>query len=185
MKAFKIVKLIMQICSLALFLASLLVCSIDVEARGNATFMTMMASFIGVFTLASVGVFLLNAPANTPQLVGHGLTVSSYTIGLTAAVLYLDNSTAAIVMLVAVILLALYYLFALIVRIMQKSCSHAESPNDDIRIVRVKEWKQIMEEGIISPEEYEAKRCQLLGIKPADKKAKKSETPDETDPYNE
>ena len=183
MKPFKIVKLIMQIGALALFLASLIVCGVDVETQANATFMTMLAGFIGVFTLAAVGIFLLNASADAPRLVGHGLTLSSYTIGLTAAITYLNDSTAAIVMLVAVILLALYYLFTLIVWIMQKSCASAESPDDDVRIVRVKEWKKIMEEGIISQEEYEAKRCQILGIKMQPDKKTPAEEKSEGKPH--
>ena len=60
---------------------------------------------------------------------------------------------------------------------MKKSGSDAESPNEDIRIIRIREWKQIMDEGIITKEEFESKRCQILGIKnPA-----KAEIPEKTE----
>ncbi len=177
MKPFKIVKLILQICSITLFLGSFLVGGIDTESADNAAFINLLlASLSGIFVFAAVGTFLLNAPADAAKRIGHGLTISSYVLGLGVAFSYLENASAAIMMLVAAILLLLYYLCALIVKIMQKSFSEAESPNDDIRIVRVKEWKRIMEDGIISREEYEAKRCQILGIKP---KAEK-ETEDKT-----
>lgn len=164
MKPFKIVKLIMQICSLTLFLASLIVCAADVSEQ-NTAFIALMTGFVGVLAFAAVGIFLLNASANTPRLVGHGLVLSSYTVGLTAAIMCLENSSAAIVMLIAVIFLALYYLFSLIVKVIQKNSAPVENPDEDLRIAHIREWKKIMEEGIISPEEYETKRCQLLGIK--------------------
>ena len=175
MKTFKITRFVLQIVSLALFLGSLVICGIDV-AEANTAFMAAMTAYVGIFALASVGIFLMSSSADTPRRVGHGLAISSYAIGLTIALIDINNASAAILMLVAVIALVFYYFCCLIIKIMQKSFPHAESPSDDIRIVRVKEWKQIMEEGIISKEEYEAKRCQILGIKmpsekPAEEKA--------------
>ncbi len=170
MKPFKILRQIFQILSIALFLTSFVMCAIELES--NAEFFTMVLSFVGLSTLATVGTFLLSATNDTAKRVGHGFVISSFVLGLTVAIMFIEASSAAILMLVSVILLALYYLCVLIVSIMQRSSKNIESPEDDIRIVHVKEWKKIMDEGIITKEEYEVKRCQILGIKhePEEKK---------------
>ena len=191
MKPFKILRLIFQVCAAALFLATLVIVALDgptstasdVEttaaplattkgAIANLSFLSFLIGFVGTFALATVGIFLVSSPQDTASRVGHGFVISSYAIGLAAALMYIENSTAAIVMLIAVIALALYYLCILILKIMQKGYAETKSPNEDIRIVHVKEWKKVMEEGIISPEEYEEKRCQILGIKPKKEEAK-------------
>ncbi len=175
MKTFKITRFILQIVAIGLFLGSLVICGIDNSSAGNVVYMAAVTAYVGIFALATVGTFLLSSSADTPRRVGHGFVISSFSIGLTVAISAIENSSAAILMLVAVIALAFYYFCCLIIMIMQKSFPHAESPNDDIRIVHVKEWKKIMEEGIISEEEYEAKRCQILGIKPQSDKEKPAE----------
>ncbi len=168
MKVFKILKQIFQICATALFLASIVICAIDMESAGNAVYLTAMLAAVGCVVVGTVGMFLLSSPHDTVNRIGHAFALSAFTIGLTYALVNIEASTAAILMLVAAVMLALYYLCILILKIMRKSSPDAESPNDDIRIVHVKEWKKIMEEGIISPEEYEAKRCQILGIEKKD-----------------
>lgn len=163
MKTFKILRQIFQILAVAMFVLSIVMCGID-NTTENTAFLTTLTLYGSVVIFAVVGAFLTSAPSDIARRIGHGLLIPSFAVGLTVALLYLDG-TAAIVMLVAAILLALYYLWALVIRILQKNGSQVDSPYEDIRIVRVKEWKQIMEEGIISPEEYEEKRCQLLGLK--------------------
>lgn len=170
MKVFKILSRIFQICAAVLFLASLVVCGIMPE---ELPYMTTMVAFVGVFALGVVGIFLLSAQSDVAKRIGHGFVISSFGIGLTAAIgnmtIVVDGeettSIAAILMLVAAILLAFYYLCELVVSIIRRSGSYVESPDEDVRITRVKEWKSLMEEGIISEEEYEEKRCQILGIK--------------------
>ncbi len=171
MKPFKILRLIFQALCISLFLASFVICGIDIEY--NALFLASLIANIGIGTIATVGVFLLSATSDTAKRIGHGFTLSSFALGLTFALQTLAaGSSAAILMLVAVIMLALYYTCVLVIHIMQRNTGTIENPDDDIRIVRVREWKKLMEEGIISEEEYEVKRCQILGFKSDDKKKK-------------
>ncbi len=184
MKPFKILKLIFQAASTAAFLASLVFCALDVSVV-NTAFLSFMTSYGLFFALAAIGTFLVSATSDVANRIGHGMLISSYAVGLTASLMYIGGvesgtqtaakaaeevPTAAVIMLVAAVLLALYYLCNLILKIMQKNSEGFEAPEDDIRIVHVREWKKIMEEGIISPEEYEVKRCQILGIKSQEKK---------------
>lgn len=172
MKIFKILSKIFLICAVTLFLASFVICSVDLESQGNVTYMASIGSYTGLLALGTVGAFLLSASNGTAQKVGHGLILSSFAMGLTVALLLLETSSGAILMLVAVIALAVHYLFELILSILKKSGTEVESPEEDVRISRVKEWKAVLDEGIITPEEYEEKRCQILGIK-RDKKESK------------
>lgn len=171
MKTFKILRLVFQALCISLFLASFVMCGIDIEY--NAVFLATLITNIGIATIAAVGVFLLSATSDTARRIGNGFTVSSFALGLTFAIQSLvTGSSAAVLMLVAVIMLALYYMCVLTINIMQRTSGTIENPDDDIRIVRVREWKKLMEEGIISGEEYETKRCQILGLKSDDKKKK-------------
>ncbi len=184
MKIFKILKKVFQAAAAILFMLSIVLCGvIREEVKGGATelaetaFLSTVMTFGAIYLFAMVGIFLVSAANETAQKVGHGMTISSFAIGLLIALLNIEESTAAIVMLLAVIMLALYYLCVFIIYIMKKSGSDAESPNEDIRIIRIREWKQIMDEGIITKEEFESKRCQILGIKnPA-----KAEIPEKTE----
>ena len=165
MKTFKILRQIFQILAVAMFVLSVVICGID-NTTENAAFLTTLTLYGSVVIFAVVGAFLTSASSDVARRIGHGLVLPSFAVGLTVALLYMEDSSAAIIMLVAAILLALYYLWALVLKITQKNGLQIDSPNEDTRIVRVKEWKQIMDEGIISPEEFEEKRCQILGLKP-------------------
>ncbi len=169
MKVFKILKTVFQSAAAGLFLLSVVLCGVMAEEPAEAAYFTMISAIIGVCAWALVGIFLISAANGTAQKIGHGLTVSAYAVGLTVALLNIEFSTCAVIMLIAVIMLALYYLCTLVMEIMKRSFPCEEDPNEDVRIVRIREWKKIMEEGIISAEEYEKKRCEILGIKPEEK----------------
>lgn len=179
MKVFKILCKIFQICATVMFLASLVICGITAsDSLGDTAFLTEMVSFTGVFVLGTVGMFLLCAKSDTARRVGHGLVVSSFATGLMAGILFIDESTAAILMIVAVVLLLFYYICRLVLFIFGKD-NDDNDPQEDIRIRRVREWKSIMDEGIISAEEYEEKRCHILGIKKeSSKNLRKPNNPD-------
>lgn len=72
-------------------------------------------------------------------------------------------------MLIAGAFLVLHYAFLIANIILNRNCTVTENPNEDIRIIRVKEWKQLVDDGIISEAEYEEKRMQILGIKTKNK----------------
>lgn len=168
MKPIKIAKLVAQIASAALFLTSILLCAIDVTSA-NTAFLALITAYGSIVVFAVVGAFLITSASDISRRIGHGLVISSYAVGLTAAISLIEDSSAAIVMLIAAIMLALYYLCVLLMVIMQKDYPLSDDPAADPRIVHLKEWKKLMEDGIISAEEYEGKRCKILGIEPKKK----------------
>lgn len=181
MKVFKILKVVFLVLALTLFLASFVLCGIragttideDAEASTNesiaadTSFMAALTTYVGLFAMAAVGVLLMSANGDTAKRVGHGLTISSFAVGLAVALTFINaHSVAAVFMLIAAVLLVLQYICMFVIYVIKKnSPDAAEDPNEDVRVVRIREWKHIMEEGIISPEEYEEKRVQILGIK--------------------
>ncbi len=173
MKIFKVLQKIFIFVALGLFLASLVAAAADLEYE--AAYVTTGLSMFGVFVLAAVGVFLLFSNNDTAKKVGHGLVISSYAIGLALAIMTMTEQIqiASVLVIIAAIALALYYLCALVIYIMKKSePASIDNPEEDVRIVRIREWKRIMEEGIISAEEYEEKRQQILDIKTKSKELK-------------
>lgn len=174
MKVFKILQKIFMVVALAAFLASFIIAAVNLE--GDAAYLAVVSANVGVFAAAAVGVFLLSSSNDVAKRVGHGLTLAAFAAGLALAIMtFGEYSIAPILVIVAVAALALYYLSVLIIFIMKKSSPDSiENPNDDARVVCIREWKHIMEEGIISPEEYEEKRQQILGLKTKDAKDAKA-----------
>lgn len=174
MNIFKILKKVFQSLAAVLFLLSIVICGIVKDDKTGAlaetAFLTMITAYVGIYVLALVGIFLISATSDTAQKVGHGMTISTFAIGLLIALMNIEDSMAAIIMIIAVIMLALYYLCALVIFIMRKSAGETDDPNEDARIIHIREWKKIMDEGIITQEEFEEKRCHILGIKTSDKK---------------
>ena len=116
-------------------------------------------------------VFMTACKNDAVKKIGHGFAIASYTIGLAYALPNLEDSVGALFTLFAFVALVAYYLCLLVIVIMNRGIPDSIDPREDVRIIRVKEWKQILDEGIITEEEYEEKRSQILGIK--SKEAKK------------
>lgn len=152
------------------------------EENLDSAFWTLMYANIAIILCAIIGSVLISSKNDTARRVGHGMTVAAFVAGFSIALLFVGkegnvsgyattttaktDSTAAILMIVAASLLAVYYIFQFVILILNKGTTEAESPLEDSRIARVKEWKQILDEGIITQEEFEEKRNQILGIKP-------------------
>jgi len=178
-KAFKVMSKILLIVAVILFCASLMLPGITQETI-DMSFLAQLLSNTGLVIGAVLGPILIYSNNDTVKRVGHGLTGSAFVLGFALAVINLNLSTSddvrdsvsvsdsasAVVMLVAAVVLALSYVFNLIIFIMNNGATENVNPTEDIRVIRIKEWKQLMEEGIITREEYEEKRVQILGIKP-------------------
>lgn len=177
MKVLKILKTVFLACSAVLFIFSFVLCgamaAYPVAYPAEASYFTILSALISVCVWALVGIFLLSATNGIAQKVGHGLTISAYSVGLTVSLFSIRFSSCAIITLVSVILLAFYYLCILIFAIIKRSFPTECEVEEDVRIKRIREWKKVMEEGIITPEEYEEKRCKILGIKTEQKNDKK------------
>lgn len=169
MKVIKVLSRIMQIAAAVMFTASVVLCAITNDGA-DIIFMNLILSQAGLVLCAVVGAFLSFSNNEIAKKVGYGMSLTAYIIGLTLSLINLDNSAGAIVMLIAAIFIALHYVFKLVAFLMNRGSAEIISPNEDIRIIRIKEWKQILEAGIITSEEFEEKREQILGIKNKDKK---------------
>ena len=170
MKATKILGKVFQIIAAVLFVASFVIaCVLSRDSTTDAAYVVLVTASAWIVAGATAGVFLILAQNDTAKKIGHGLTLSAYAVGLAYALLTVtaegDTSIGAVLMIAAAAMLVAFYICKLIGVIMNKGLSGELNPNDDIRIIRIKEWKRIMEEGIISEEEFEEKRLAILGIK--------------------
>ena len=176
MKKFKIVSNIMAIIAISLFMLSILI-SVITNTGLDGTFMTLIEINIILIACAALGVFLMFTKNDVARKLGNGMTVVGFLTGLICAVSVLvdmdsknaDTPIGAVIMIVSVVLLLLHYAFLLVDYLLNRNAAKMD-PSEDKRVARIKEWKALMEEGIITEEEYEEKRVQLLGIKPKENK---------------
>ena len=178
-KAFKIVNKILLAIAVALLCSSIIVPGITLKSI-DMTYLVLVIINTNVVIAAVVGAILSYSNNDIAKRVGHGFIVAAFVLGLATALVTLKTTTttvgtttkkgsetsiASVIMIVASIVLALSYVFNLLIYILGKNSNDTLNPSEDVRIVRIKEWKQLMEEGIITQEEYEEKRIQILGIK--------------------
>lgn len=184
-KPLKIASKVLLVLAVVMLGVSLLLSSVlqdSAEAAYAATFILNGSTII----CAIMGAILIYAKSDTAKKVGHGLTVASFVILLSNALAVITEATqktkattedttvsisiSAVIMIVAAALLAAYYVLQFVQLLLSKGAAEAESPSTDLRIVHVKEWKQLLDEGIITQEEFEEKRVQILGLKPKQSK---------------
>ena len=176
MKKFKTVSNIMLIIAISLFLLSFVI-SVITELAGDLAFITLVEVNIIVIACAGVGAFLIFTKNDIAKKLGNGMIVVGFVAGLICALSVLiamdegdDLPIGALIMIISVVLLLLHYAFLLVAHLLNKGSANVLNPNEDARIMRVKEWKALLDEGIINEEEYEEKRVQILGLKPKDTK---------------
>lgn len=158
------------------------------EDELDLAYLVMLFANISIIICAIVGSVLIYANNDTARRIGHGLTVAAFVAGFSVALMFVGkeegaaafspfadavvgeketvSSTSAILMIVAAALLAVFYIIQFVIFILNKGTKESGSPYEDTKIIRVKEWKQLLDEGIINQEEYEEKRLAILGIKP-------------------
>ena len=181
-KALKITSIIILIIAALLFAASVVLPAATTDNKLDAAFLILVQLNSIVLAGAGIGIALMFAKNDTAKKIGNGLTIASFVTGLLCAVSIMaeygemaDDATndvevsiGAILMIVAVVFLVIHYAFLVAYYVINKSSAGIATPSDDVRIVRVREWKKLLEEGIINQEEFEEKRVQILGIKPKD-----------------
>lgn len=164
-KAFKIVSTVMLIIAMVAFGVSIVLPGM-IGDKSELAFFSLIMVNAGIVVFVMVGAFLTMSKNNTANKVGHGLLIAGFIIGFADALMSIEEGCSCIVMVVAVGFLALHYIFELVVSILNKGSKTITNPDEDARIIQIKAWKQLMEEGIISAEEYEEKRIAILDIKP-------------------
>lgn len=185
-KILTIVSKVVLALAVVAFALSMIIPGITKDTLDASYFLLVFAN-ISVIICATVGSILTSANSDTARRIGHGMLIAAFVAGLSIALMFIGkeegsatlspfaaaadaeektvSSTSAILMIVASALLAVYYIFQFVVLILNKASKEAGSPYEDSKIIRVKEWKQLLDEGIITKEEYEEKRVAILGIK--------------------
>ena len=161
MKILDIIKKIVLILSFVVCAVAFVFGAITLD-QNDAVFSTGLISFI---VLGMVGILLFFSKNEIAKKIGIGISTGVMLIQLYFAIGLIDSgSVAAILGLVSVVLYAIYFLIALIgtLALGNGSC---EDPETDPRIKKILGWKKLQNEGIISAEEFEEKRQEILGFK--------------------
>lgn len=160
MKAYNIIKNSLLVLSV-LFLAISGVAGGAIYNADSGVIATVVTGQIG---LALVGLFLSYTQNDISKKIGYALLTASFVVCL-IAFMYAKSSTASSLMLVSVIIYALYYVVTFIGFLASRGKGTVDDPDNDPRIIKLKKWQSLKEEGLITAEEFEEKRQEILGIK--------------------
>lgn len=161
MRIFNITKKTILILSFVFFGVAFFVGGVTLKSSDMAISTVLLSYVVGAF----VGFFLSFSGNNVAKRIGYGLTTGTMLIELFISVSAIEtDSVAAILGLVSVIFYVVYFLVAL-VGFLAIGGSEGDDPETDPKIKKITGWKKLLENGIISEEEFEAKRQAILGFK--------------------
>ena len=177
MKAFKLTSSIMLIIAGLMLVVGIIIPATATDNTVEAAFITLVQLNAIIIACAGAGIFLMFSKNEVAKKVGNGLTVASFVAALFCAVNAMvlsgemadagvddaEISIGAVIVIIAAVFLLLHYAFLIANAIVSKNSANI-NPSDDIRIERIREWKKLLDEGIISQEEYEEKRSQILQL---------------------
>lgn len=178
MKKLRIAKLITWILALVFYFVTIIVFWIE-----SFTIFAMLIYFLSscsCVAFAAVGIVLLQSLQTTPRKIGHVATVFSILSTMGFACLMAEKTEYfAMLICSAVCLMASYVLCVL--EIVQSKMGNPVTnkafraankkvasmlASDTERIARIREWKQLLDEGILTPEEFAEKKTEILGMAP-------------------
>lgn len=173
----KVLNIFEKICISLALLMFVLVFIVGVEARVLKPEILVISFAFLFLVLFVVGGFILTwIEAKHASLIGHCFLAS----GLTFNFLYwfvsymsTDDTTYSMAFVFSLIAFILY-IASLVLYVVARAISSDENLDDlDVRVEKYKEYKKLFEEGYISQEELDAKKAQLLNVKPVKKVASK------------
>lgn len=160
MKVFNIIKKVILVLSF-IFSGVAFVLGGIVLDQYDIAFSAALLSFVIVgFT----GFFLISAKNQIASKVGLGISTGFMLVLFYLSIASIERSVSAIMGLVAVILYVIYFLVAFI-GYLAIGGSGDNDPETDPKIKKLLGWKKLQEEGIITSEEFEEKRLEILNIK--------------------
>ena len=168
MKILKIFSKLALVASAILIVISLIVAATSEYPLDSAFYLLFNTNMLLMIGLG-IGVFLMFTRNDIAKKVGYGLTAVAMLFSLingTVIAKELDHalsSAAPFLAIIAAIVYVVHYVLEFIVFILDKK-HETFNPKDDARIKCIKEWKALMDEGIITPEEFQEKRNQILGL---------------------
>lgn len=157
MKIFNIVKKMILILSFVFGIFSFINGSITLESVDQAI-SALLVSFV---ILACVGFFLFFIENKIARRIGQGIVTGYMAILLFASITYIGKGSAPIFGLTSVILYAIYFLICLI-GYLALGGEGDNDPKNDIRIKKILGWKELQNQGVITAEEFEAKREEII-----------------------
>lgn len=157
MKIFNVVKKIILILSFVFGIISFIYGSISLDAS-DQTVSGLLISFV---IFACIGFFLFFIENNIAKKIGQGIVTGYMVILLWVSIAYVRYSVAPIFGLTSVILYVIYFLICLI-GYLALGNEGDNNPNNDLRIKKILDWKELQNQGIITAEEFEAKREEIL-----------------------
>lgn len=162
MKVYRIIERVVLILSFVFFGLTCLLGAITLEMADVQISKEVLA--IAMSGFAFVGFFLFNSKNEVAKKVGFGLTTGGMIYLAYNSISLLSDSTASVIGLVGIILFVIYLMLKLIEKIISKDVD-VVYPEQDKKIQAVLAWKKLLEEGIISKEEFEKKRVEILKLK--------------------
>ena len=165
MKIFNVIKKTILILSCVLLGVCFVLAGITLDPNDTAISTGLLMFVVPAF----IGFFLFGSENKIANRIGMGLTTAAMLIQLFFALTKLENSTAAIIGLWSVVLYAIYFM-VVFVGYLAMGDKADNDPEKDPRITKILGWKKLLEEGIISEEEFEEKRIAILGLKKKDDK---------------
>lgn len=166
MKGLKISSKVLLIVSVALVGLSLFIAAMTDNDLDNQLYVLFQV-YLTVLLGLGVGVFLMFTKNDVAKKIGAGFVAVAMLFSFINSALVLklgsdfDGKTAvsAIFIVIAVVLYIAHYVLVLITNLMNK----ANNSGGDVRVKHIKEWKALMDDGIITSEEFEEKKKQILG----------------------
>ena len=162
MKVFNVIRKIVLVLSFVFAGVAFVLGAITLDQAAVA-FSTALLGFI---LIGFVGFFLICSKNQIANRLGLGISTGFMVVLLYLSISALEASSSAILGLVAVILYALYFLVTLI-GYLAMGDKGDNDPDNDPRVKKLLGWKNLKEKGIITLEEFEEKRQEILGIKKA------------------
>lgn len=162
MKVYRIIERVVLILSFVFFGVACLLGAITLEMADVEISKQVLT--IAMSGFAFVGFFLFNSKNEVAKKVGFGLTTGGMVYLASVSISSLEVSTVSVVGLVGIILFVIYLMLKLIEKIISKDVD-VVYPEQDKKIQAVLAWKKLLEEGIISKEEFEKKRVEILKLK--------------------
>ena len=167
MKGLKISSKVLLIVSVALVGLGLLIAAMTDNELDNQLYVLFQAYLIVLLGLG-IGAFLMFANNDVAKKIGSGFVAVAMLFSFINSVLILKagselvakTAVSAVFIVIAVLSYIAHYILVLIAMFVDK----ANNLGGDVRVKQIKEWKALMDDGIITPEEFQEKRNQILGL---------------------
>ena len=173
----KVLYIFEKICISLGLLMFILVFVAGVEATIlSAKFLVSGEIFLFLFLFVLGGFILTWVKGKHASLIGHCFLASGLTFNFLYWFIYFMGTTDNTYTLAFVFSLIslVFYIVSLVLYVVRKAISvNDDIDNLDERVKKYKEYKKLFDEGFITQEELEAKKVQLLNVKPVKNTASK------------